>query len=236
MRYPMDSPSEADAGAASRCARHIMLPEIGEKVRERLLKARVLLLGAGGLGSPAALYLAAAGIGTLGLIDADVVDASNLQRQILHGTSTVGVLEGRERQSDASRTSIRTSTWIAYEERVEERGTSTACSMHGWDVIVDGLDNFPTRYLINDASMLLEHPGRARLDLPLRRPGHDVRAEGRARATAACTPSRRPPHLAPTCAGSRRARRPARHHRRHPGHRSREAHPRRRRSRSTAAC
>src|SRR5688572_27991851 len=81
MRYPMDTPAELTAAQQDRYARHIMLPEIGEKGQEKLLKSRVLLLGAGGLGSPAALYLAAAGIGTLGLIDADVVDASNLQRQ-----------------------------------------------------------------------------------------------------------------------------------------------------------
>ena len=151
MRYPMDSPSELTPAQQDRYARHIMLPEIGEKGQEKLLKARVLLLGAGGLGSPAALYLAAAGIGTLGLIDADVVDASNLQRQILHGTSTVGVSKvesGKQRIKDLNPDV----NVIAFDERLTSENIDRVLD-HGWDVIVDGLDNFPTRYLINDASI-----------------------------------------------------------------------------------
>jgi molybdopterin/thiamine biosynthesis adenylyltransferase/rhodanese-related sulfurtransferase len=151
MRYPMDSPSELTAAQQDRYARHIMLPEIGEKGQEKLLKARVLLLGAGGLGSPAALYLAAAGIGTLGLIDADVVDASNLQRQILHGTATVGVSKvesGKQRIKDLNPDV----NVIAFDERLTSENIDRVLD-HGWDVIVDGLDNFPTRYLINDASI-----------------------------------------------------------------------------------
>jgi molybdopterin/thiamine biosynthesis adenylyltransferase/rhodanese-related sulfurtransferase len=151
MRYPMDTPAELTAAQQDRYARHIMLPEIGEKGQEKLLKARVLLLGAGGLGSPAGLYLAAAGIGTLGLIDADVVDASNLQRQILHGTSTIGVSKvesGKQRIKDLNPDV----NVIAFDERLTSENIDRVLD-HGWDVIVDGLDNFPTRYLINDASI-----------------------------------------------------------------------------------
>lgn len=151
MRYPMDAPAELTAAQQDRYARHIMLPEIGEKGQEKLLKSRVLLLGAGGLGSPAALYLAAAGVGTLGLIDADVVDASNLQRQILHGTSTVGVSKvesGKARIKDLNPDV----NVIAFDERLTSENIDRVLD-HGWDVIVDGLDNFPTRYLINDASI-----------------------------------------------------------------------------------
>lgn len=151
MRYPVETPAELTAAQQDRYARHIMLPEIGEKGQEKLLKSRVLLLGAGGLGSPAALYLAAAGVGTLGLIDADVVDASNLQRQILHGTSTVGtpkVESGKNRIKDLNPDV----NVIAFEERLTSENIDRILD-HGWDVIVDGLDNFPTRYLVNDASI-----------------------------------------------------------------------------------
>jgi sulfur-carrier protein adenylyltransferase/sulfurtransferase len=111
----------------------------------------VLLLGAGGLGSPAALYLAAAGVGTLGLIDADTVDASNLQRQILHGTSKVGVPKvesGRERIEDLN-PDVKV---LPFQERLTSENIDRIFDQ-GWDVIVDGLDNFPTRYLVNDASV-----------------------------------------------------------------------------------
>jgi molybdopterin/thiamine biosynthesis adenylyltransferase/rhodanese-related sulfurtransferase len=151
MRYPMETPAELTAAQQDRYARHIMLPEIGEKGQEKLLKARVLLLGAGGLGSPAGLYLAAAGIGTLGVIDADVVDASNLQRQILHGTSTVGVpkVESAKNRIKDLNPDVNV---IAFNERLTSENIDKVLD-HGWDVIVDGLDNFPTRYLINDASI-----------------------------------------------------------------------------------
>jgi len=151
MRYPMETPADLTPAQQERYARHIMLPEIGEKGQEKLLKARVLLLGAGGLGSPAGLYLAAAGVGTIGLIDADVVDMSNLQRQILHGTSTVGVSKvesGKARIKDLNPDV----NVIAFDERLTSENIDRVLD-HGWDVIVDGLDNFPTRYLINDASI-----------------------------------------------------------------------------------
>jgi molybdopterin/thiamine biosynthesis adenylyltransferase/rhodanese-related sulfurtransferase len=151
MRYPVDAPSDLTQAQLDRYSRHILLPEVGEKGQERLLKSRVLLLGAGGLGSPAALYLAAAGVGTLGVIDADVVDQSNLQRQILHGNSTVGVPKvesGRKRIADLNADV----NVVPFEERLTSENIDRIFDQ-GWDVIVDGLDNFPTRYLVNDASV-----------------------------------------------------------------------------------
>jgi molybdopterin/thiamine biosynthesis adenylyltransferase/rhodanese-related sulfurtransferase len=151
MRYPVETPADLNASQLDRYSRHILLPEIGEKGQAKLLKSRVLLLGAGGLGSPAALYLAAAGVGTLGLIDADTVDASNLQRQILHGTAKVGapkVESGRDRIQDLN-PDVKV---VPFQERLTSENIDRIFDQ-GWDVIVDGLDNFPTRYLVNDASV-----------------------------------------------------------------------------------
>jgi sulfur-carrier protein adenylyltransferase/sulfurtransferase len=147
----VQTPAELTEAQRDRYSRHLLLPEVGEKGQEKLLKSKVLLLGAGGLGSPAALYLAAAGIGTLGIIDADVVDASNLQRQILHGTSTLGtpkVESAKKRLQDLNPDC----SVMAFEERLTSENIDRIFD-HGWDVIVDGLDNFPTRYLVNDASV-----------------------------------------------------------------------------------
>jgi molybdopterin/thiamine biosynthesis adenylyltransferase/rhodanese-related sulfurtransferase len=150
-RFPVETPADLTAAQLDRYSRHIMLPEIGEKGQEKLLKSRVLLLGAGGLGSPAALYLAAAGVGTIGLIDADTVDASNLQRQVLHGTASVGtpkVASGKKRIEDLN-PDVKV---VPFEERLTSENIDRIFDQ-GWDVIVDGLDNFPTRYLVNDASI-----------------------------------------------------------------------------------
>ena len=138
-----------------RYSRHLILPEIGLAGQERLQAARVLLVGAGGLGSPAALYLAAAGIGTIGLIDFDVVDRSNLQRQVLHGTAAVGtskLASARARLADLNP--------HVQVETFEARLTAANALeyLRGWDVVVDGSDNFPTRYLVNDACVLLGLP------------------------------------------------------------------------------
>jgi sulfur-carrier protein adenylyltransferase/sulfurtransferase len=138
-----------------RYSRHLILPEIGLAGQERLKGARVLLVGAGGLGSPAALYLAAAGIGTLGLIDFDVVDRSNLQRQVVHGTAAVGtskLASARARLADLNP--------HVQVETIEARLTAAnaLAYLRGWDVVLDGSDNFPTRYLVNDASVLLGLP------------------------------------------------------------------------------
>jgi adenylyltransferase/sulfurtransferase len=135
-----------------RYSRHLILPEIGLAGQERLKAARVLLVGAGGLGSPAALYLAAAGIGTIGLIDFDVVDRSNLQRQVLHGTAAVGMSKlasARARLADLN-PHVQVET---IESRLE--AANALEHLRGWDVVVDGSDNFPTRYLVNDACVLL---------------------------------------------------------------------------------
>lgn len=138
-----------------RYSRHLLLPEVGTAGQERLKAARVLCVGTGGLGSPLALYLAAAGVGTLGLVDFDVVDASNLQRQILHGTSDVGrpkVLSAR----DAIREVNPNVRVVLHETRLD---ASNALEILGaYDVIADGTDNFPTRYLTNDACVLLGKP------------------------------------------------------------------------------
>ena len=135
----------------SRYSRHLLIPEVGEEGQQRLLDARVLLVGAGGLGSPASLYLAAAGVGTLGIIDADVVDESNLQRQIVHSTDRLGepkVLSAK-RTLEALNPDVRV---IPFEERLTSENVERILA-DGWDAIVDGADNFPTRYLVNDASV-----------------------------------------------------------------------------------
>ncbi len=135
----------------NRYQRHLLLPEVGEEGQLRLLDARVLLLGAGGLGSPAGLYLAAAGVGTIGIVDMDVVDASNLQRQLLHNMDRIG-----ERKVDSAKKTLSALNpdvdVVTYDVRL---GADNILDViDGYDLIVDGTDNFPTRYLVNDASLL----------------------------------------------------------------------------------
>src|SRR3989454_1070007 len=138
-----------------RYSRHLILPDVGVEGQKKLKAARVLLVGAGGLGSPAALYLAAAGVGTLGLVDFDVVDKTNLQRQILHGTSTVGVskLESATARIHDLNPNVRVETF-------ETRLTSDNALdiIREFDIVADGTDNFLTRYLVNDACVLLDKP------------------------------------------------------------------------------
>jgi molybdopterin/thiamine biosynthesis adenylyltransferase/rhodanese-related sulfurtransferase len=152
---PWSAPATLTADQRNRYQRHLLLPEVGEVGQQKLLDSKVLLLGAGGLGSPAALYLAAAGVGTLGIIDMDVVDASNLQRQILHNLDRVG-----ERKVDSAKktlTAINPDVNVStYDVRL---GADNVLDIiDGYDVIVDGTDNFPTRYLVNDASLLKRIP------------------------------------------------------------------------------
>ena len=139
----------------ARYARHLVLPEVGREGQERLKAARVLLVGAGGLGSPAALYLAAAGVGTLGIVDPDVVDVTNLQRQILHGTGGVGapkVDSARARLADIN-------PHVRVETGALRLTSANALEIvAGYDVVVDGSDNFPTRYLVNDACVFTGKP------------------------------------------------------------------------------
>ncbi len=138
-----------------RYSRHFLLPEIGTEGQERLLDARVLLLGAGGLGSPVALYLAAAGVGTLGIVDDDAVDVSNLQRQVLHTTDRVGMpkVESAAEAIHALNPDVRV---VGHPTRLD--ATNVLEILSGYDVVVDGADNFPTRYLLNDASVRLRVP------------------------------------------------------------------------------
>src|SRR6266568_7981057 len=138
-----------------RYSRHLILPDVGVEGQQKLKAARVLLIGAGGLGSPAALYLAAAGIGTIGLVDFDLVDRSNLQRQILHGTSGIGTPK-----TDSARARLQdVNPHVAVETFAERLSAANALDiLRDFDIVIDGSDNFPTRYLVNDACVFLGKP------------------------------------------------------------------------------
>ncbi len=153
--YEVEVPRAMSAEQRERYSRHLLLPEVGIEGQQKLLDARVLLLGAGGLGSPAALYLAAAGVGTLGIVDDDVVDVSNLQRQVIHTTDRVGVAK-----VDSAEEAIRgLNPDVTVEKHKLRLGPENIMDvLPGYDVVVDGLDNFPTRYLLNDASVRLRIP------------------------------------------------------------------------------
>lgn len=138
-----------------RYARHLVLPEVGNEGQEKLKAARVLIVGVGGLGSPAALYLAAAGVGTLGILDDDGIDVSNLQRQILHSTEAIGKLKV---DAAAERLSTLNPRVDVQKHNTRLRSDNAMKIFREYDVIVDGSDNFPTRYLINDACVLLKKP------------------------------------------------------------------------------
>jgi molybdopterin/thiamine biosynthesis adenylyltransferase/rhodanese-related sulfurtransferase len=139
-----------------RYSRHLLIPEVGEEGQLKLLDSRVLLIGAGGLGSPASLYLAAAGVGTLGIVDADVVDETNLQRQIVHSTARLG--EPKVRSAAETIEALNPDVNVVqFEERLTSENADRIIGA-GWDVIVDGADNFPTRYLVNDASVWHDIP------------------------------------------------------------------------------
>jgi sulfur-carrier protein adenylyltransferase/sulfurtransferase len=135
----------------ARYSRHVLIPEIGEEGQLKLLESRILLIGAGGLGSPAALYLAAAGVGHIGIIDADIVDESNLQRQIAHSLNTLGSpkVDSAKRTIEALNPDVQVTT---YRERLTSENIERILD-DGWEIVVDGADNFPTRYLMNDASV-----------------------------------------------------------------------------------
>jgi len=150
-----EKPKQLSADQKERYGRHLLLPEVGVEGQTKLLAAKVLLLGAGGLGSPAALYLAAAGVGTLGIVDMDVVDASNLQRQILHNIDRIG-----DRKVDSAKKTLTMLNpdvdVVTYDTRLSAENVIDIIS--GYDVIIDGADNFPSRYLLNDASVKLGIP------------------------------------------------------------------------------
>jgi sulfur-carrier protein adenylyltransferase/sulfurtransferase len=193
---PWVMPRSLTADQKVRYSRHTLLPEVGEEGQSRLLDSKVLLVGAGGLGSPAALYLAAAGVGTIGIVDFDVVDASNLQRQILHTVDRIGrpKVESAEETIRALNPDVKV---VPYQERLS--ASNVLDIMKGYDVVVDGGDNFPTRYLVNDASLHLRIPVVH---------GAIFRFEGQASVFApyegpcyrCLFPQPPPPELAPSCA------------------------------------
>ena len=153
--YEVDVPVSFTPEQRQRYSRHFLLPEVGEDGQRKLLDAKVLLLGAGGLGSPIALYLAAAGVGTLGIVDDDVVDVSNLQRQVIHTTDRIGLakVDSAEEQIRALNPDVNV---VKYETRLDASNIMEI--LEGYDIVVDGVDNFPTRYLLNDASVRLRVP------------------------------------------------------------------------------
>ncbi|MFL6042881.1 MAG: molybdopterin-synthase adenylyltransferase MoeB [Gaiellales bacterium] len=179
-----------------RYSRHVLIPEVGEEGQLKLLDSKVLLIGAGGLGSPAALYLAAAGVGTLGIIDGDIVDRSNLQRQILHTEDRIGTpkVDSAEEAMKAINPDVNI---VKYTERLDSSNVLDVIT--GYDVIVDGTDNFPTRYLLNDASLVAGIPvvhgsiyqfeGSATVYKPFEGPCYRCQY-----------PEPPPPELAPSCA------------------------------------
>jgi molybdopterin/thiamine biosynthesis adenylyltransferase/rhodanese-related sulfurtransferase len=154
--HPIDLPRALDDDKRRRYSRHLLIPEVGEEGQLKLLDSRVLLIGAGGLGSPASLYLAAAGVGKLGIVDDDRVDDSNLQRQIVHSTQELGELkaESAKRTVQALNPDVEV---VPYLERLSSENIDRILA-DGWDVIVDGTDNFPTRYLVNDAAVWHDIP------------------------------------------------------------------------------
>ena len=204
-----------------RYSRHLIMPEVGMEGQKKLRRARVLVVGAGGLGSPALSYLAAAGVGTLGIVDFDTVDLTNLQRQIIYTTADVGrsKLEVAARRIRGMNPDVQVMT---HEARLTSENALQI--MEGYDLVVDGTDNFPTRYLVNDACVMLGIPNVY---------GSIFRFDGQ--ASVFCLPEGPcyrcvypeppPPGLVPSCAeGGVLGVLPG-NHRHHPGHRGREAHP-----------
>ena len=195
--FPFEVPKVLDDAQRRRYSRHLLIPEVGEEGQRRLLEARVLLIGAGGLGSPAALYLAAAGVGTLGIVDDDVVDETNLQRQIVHSTERLG-----DSKAESAKRTIEALNPDVTVELFRERLTSENADRifgAGWDVVVDGADNFPTRYLVNDASVWhgvpVVHGSIFRFEGQT-----TVFAPGEGPCYRCLFPEPPPPELAPSCA------------------------------------
>jgi molybdopterin/thiamine biosynthesis adenylyltransferase/rhodanese-related sulfurtransferase len=204
LGYPVETPPQLTDAQRERYSRHILLPEVGEAGQAKLLQSKVLLLGAGGLGSPALMYLAAAGVGTLGVVDADVVDASNLQRQIVHATSRVGSpkVESAAKFVADLNPDVKV---VPHKERLTSANVERIFS--NYDVVIDGTDNFPTRYLVNDASVWMGKPivhgsifrfdGQVTTFMP------EKAASKLGMASGPCYrclyPEPPPPHLAPSC-------------------------------------
>jgi molybdopterin/thiamine biosynthesis adenylyltransferase/rhodanese-related sulfurtransferase len=204
LGFPVELPAALTEAQRERYSRHILLPEVGEAGQARLLKSKVLLLGAGGLGSPAAMYLAAAGVGTIGIVDADVVDASNLQRQIVHATSRVGMpkVESAAEFIGELNPDVKV---VPHKERLNSSNVERIFG--DYEVVVDGTDNFPTRYLVNDASVWMGKPivhgsifrfdGQVTTFIP---PNAAKKLGVEAGPCYRCLyPEPPPPHLAPSC-------------------------------------
>src|SRR5437867_2543055 len=195
--FPTQLPRSLGAEQRRRYSRHLLIPEVGEEGQQKLLDSRMLLIGAGGLGSPASLYLAAAGVGTLGIVDDDVVDETNLQRQIVHSTERLG-----EPKADSAKRTLEALnpdvTVKVFKERLTSENVDRILD-EGWDVIVDGADNFPTRYLLNDASVWHDIPVvhgsifRFEGQLTVFKPGEGP-------CYRCLFPQPPPPELAPSCA------------------------------------
>lgn len=194
--YPVEKPRVLTSEQRERYRRHLILPEVGEAGQAKLLEARVLLLGAGGLGSPAALYLAAAGVGTLGIVDMDVVDLSNLQRQVIHTRERQGQpkVESARAAIEALNPDVKV---VPFAERLTSENVLRI--LEGFDMVLDGGDNFPTRYLLNDACVVLKKPNLH---------GSIFRFEGQVTTFVpgqgpcyrCLYPAPPPPELAPSCA------------------------------------
>jgi len=195
--HPFVVPRALDDTQRKRYSRHLLIPEVGEEGQLKLLDSRMLLIGAGGLGSPASLYLAAAGVGTLGIVDDDAVDETNLQRQIVHSLERLGEpkAESAKRTIEALNPDVEVKV---FKERLTSENIDRILA-EGWDVIVDGADNFPTRYLVNDASVwhgipvvhgsIFRFEGQATVFKP-----------GEGPCYRCLFPQPPPPELAPSCA------------------------------------
>jgi molybdopterin/thiamine biosynthesis adenylyltransferase/rhodanese-related sulfurtransferase len=195
-KRPTEQKSFLDSEKLDRYARHLSMPEVGEEGQLKLLKSKVFLVGAGGLGSPAAYYLAAAGVGTLGIIDDDVVDRTNLQRQILHNESRIGEpkVESAKQTLKALNPDVKV---ITYHSKLSSQNVLEI--IKDYDVVVNGCDNFPTRYLINDACVFLKKPlvdasiyrfeGQVTVHIPFEGPCYRC-----------LYPEPPPPEMAPSCA------------------------------------
>ena len=197
LGYPTESSSALDDEKLARYSRHLLIPEVGIAGQEQLLQTSILLIGAGGLGSPAGLYLTAAGVGRLGIVDDDRVDASNLQRQVLHSTEELGRSKAESARQSLEELNPDVEV-VTYEERLTSENIDRILG-EGWELIVDGADNFPTRYLLNDASVWHQIPvvhgsiyrfeGQATVFKPFEGPCYRC-----------LFPQPPPPELAPSCA------------------------------------
>jgi sulfur-carrier protein adenylyltransferase/sulfurtransferase len=206
--FPVEVPGGLDDEQRRRYSRHLLIPEIGQTGQQRLLEAKVLLIGAGGLGSPAALYLAAAGVGRLGIVDDDAVDETNLQRQVLHSTAALGEpkVDSAIRRLGELNADVEV---VPYRERLSAENVDRILD-EGWEVIVDGADNFPTRYLLNDASVwhgvpvvhgsIFRFEGQATVFAPRTLQQTVAKSEELGPCYRCLFPQPPPPELAPSCA------------------------------------